>query len=103
VYVCVFISIYIHIYIYICIYICVCVCDAASGRHGLTHDRHEFQADEYAVTLGHGAQLSCALVKLEKDNLGFPVSDWLFSALHRSHPTLLERTRFIARLKAKTK
>ena len=53
--------------------------------------RFEFQADAFAASLGHAAQLRTALVKLHNDNLGFPVYDWLFSAWHHSHPPLLER------------
>ena len=49
------------------------------------------QADAFAVSLGRAAQLRTALVKLNNDNLGFPVYDWLFSAWHHSHPPLLER------------
>ena len=43
------------------------------------------------MSLGRAAQLRTALVKLNNDNLGFPVYDWLFSAWHHSHPPLLER------------
>jgi len=53
--------------------------------------RFEFQADAFAVSLGRAAQLRTALVKLNNDNLGFPIYDWLFSAWHHSHPPLLER------------
>ncbi|XP_076059851.1 CAAX prenyl protease 1 homolog [Oratosquilla oratoria] len=53
----------------------------------------EFQADEFARKLGYSEQLQSALVKLNNDNLGFPVYDWLFSAWHHSHPPILERIR----------
>jgi len=53
--------------------------------------RFEFQADEFAVGLGKGKLLEAALLKLNNDNLGFPVADRLFSAWHYSHPPLLER------------
>ncbi len=53
--------------------------------------RFEFQADAFTVAMGKAAQLRTALVKLNNDNLGFPVYDWLFSAWHHSHPPLLER------------
>jgi STE24 endopeptidase len=53
--------------------------------------RFEFQADQFAKMLGRAGPLSSALVKLNKDNLGFPVNDWLFSAWHHSHPPLIER------------
>jgi len=54
--------------------------------------RHfEFQADRFAKSLGFAVKLRSALVKLNKDNLGFPLSDWLYSTWHYSHPPLLER------------
>ena len=53
--------------------------------------RYEFQADQFAVQLGYGDFLKSALIKLNKDNLGFPVCDPLYSAWHHSHPTLLQR------------
>lgn len=59
--------------------------------------RFEFQADEFGVGLGKGKLLVSALLKLNNDNLGFPVADRLFSAWHFSHPPLLER---LAALKA---
>ena len=49
------------------------------------------QADAFAVSLGKAAQLKTSLVKLNNDNLGFPIYDWLFSAWHPSPPPLLER------------
>uniref|UniRef100_A0A6I8RJD0 CAAX prenyl protease n=1 Tax=Xenopus tropicalis TaxID=8364 RepID=A0A6I8RJD0_XENTR len=53
--------------------------------------RFEFQADAFARNLGKAKDLYSALIKLNKDNLGFPVSDWVFSMWHYSHPPLLER------------
>eukprot|EP00092_Neocalanus_flemingeri_P003352 GFUD01003590.1.p1 GENE.GFUD01003590.1~~GFUD01003590.1.p1 ORF type:complete len:455 (-),score=130.16 GFUD01003590.1:153-1517(-) len=54
--------------------------------------RHfEFQADEFAANMGKAKDLKTALVKLNNDNLGFPIYDWLFSAWNHSHPPLLER------------
>jgi len=61
--------------------------------------RFEYQADNFAIGLGHSGPLSSALVTLHQDNLGFPVADPLYSAFHHSHPTLLER---LAALKPKT-
>merc|ERR1739844_83087 len=61
----------------------------------------EFQADDFAATvLGRSEKLQSALIKLNNDNLGFPVYDWLYSAWHHSHPPILER---LAVLKTKTK
>lgn len=53
--------------------------------------RFEFQADAFARGMGKASELHSALIKLNKDNLGFPVADWLFSMWHYSHPPLLER------------
>ncbi|XP_051502708.1 CAAX prenyl protease 1 homolog [Myxocyprinus asiaticus] len=55
--------------------------------------RFEFQADAFARAMGRSSELYSALIKLNKDNLGFPVADWLFSMWHYSHPPLLERLR----------
>ncbi|RXM96947.1 CAAX prenyl protease 1-like [Acipenser ruthenus] len=55
--------------------------------------RFEFQADAFARNMGKATELYSALIKLNKDNLGFPVADWLFSMWHYSHPPLLERLR----------
>ena len=37
--------------------------------------RFEFQADEFGKNLGYGVKLQSALIKLHKENLGFPVAD----------------------------
>ncbi|XP_062378681.1 CAAX prenyl protease 1 homolog [Sardina pilchardus] len=55
--------------------------------------RFEFQADAFAKGMNRATELYSALIKLNKDNLGFPVADWLFSMWHYSHPPLLERLR----------
>lgn len=60
--------------------------------------RFEYQADEFAQKLGYSKQLSQALIKLNLDNLGFPVHDWLYSAWNHSHPTLLQRMHRIKEL-----
>ena len=41
--------------------------------------------------MGKAKDLQSALVKLNNDNLIFPIYDWLFSAWHHSHPPVLER------------
>lgn len=61
--------------------------------------RFEFQADAFACGMGKASQLYSALIKLNKDNLGFPVADWLFSMWHYSHPPLLERLRALGNVK----
>ena len=53
--------------------------------------RYEYQADSYATTLAHPADLRSALIKLHRDNLAFPMSDWLYSRWYHSHPPLLDR------------
>ncbi|XP_011299959.1 CAAX prenyl protease 1 homolog [Fopius arisanus] len=53
--------------------------------------RFEFQADEFGKKLGHAAALKRALVKLQKDNLAYPLFDKLYSGWYHSHPPLLER------------
>lgn len=52
---------------------------------------NEFQADAFAKKLGHSVNLKSALIKLNEDNLGFPVYDPIYSAWHHSHPPILER------------
>uniref|UniRef100_A0A672ZV31 CAAX prenyl protease n=1 Tax=Sphaeramia orbicularis TaxID=375764 RepID=A0A672ZV31_9TELE len=61
--------------------------------------RFEFQADAFARGMGKASELYSALIKLNKDNLGFPVADWLFSMWHYSHPPLLERLRALGNIK----
>lgn len=48
--------------------------------------RFEFQADAFAKSLGKSKFLRSSLIKLQKDNLSFPLDDWLYSAFHHSHP-----------------
>lgn len=61
--------------------------------------RFEFQADEFATTLGHGEALKAALLKLQKDNLGYPLFDKLYSSWHHSHPPIIERLEAIDKKK----
>jgi STE24 endopeptidase len=58
-----------------------------------TTRKYEYQADEFAVQLGHKSELGSALIKLHIDNLSSPHADWLYSMYHHSHPTLPERLR----------
>jgi len=55
--------------------------------------KFEFEADAFGKGLGYSRDLQSALMKLHKENLGFPVADKLYSAYHYSHPPLLERLR----------
>ena len=56
---------------------------------------YEFQADEFAVSLGLGKDLSSGLIKLQRENKSAFCPDWLYSQLYYSHPPLLERLRAI--------
>ncbi|CAK4616590.1 hypothetical protein LEN26_015388 [Aphanomyces euteiches] len=51
----------------------------------------EFQADAFAVDLGHGEPLQSGLTKISLENLSNMNPDKLYSAYHYSHPPLLER------------
>ncbi|KAH9528092.1 CAAX prenyl protease 1 [Dermatophagoides farinae] len=53
--------------------------------------KFEFQADNFAKNLNFRTELINALIKLNKDNLSFPVYDWLYSLLLHSHPPILDR------------
>jgi len=61
----------------------------------------EFEADEFAVNLGYGASLRSGLIKLQEENLGTMVPDWLYSAYHHSHPPLVQRLAAIDSVKKK--
>lgn len=65
--------------------------------------RNEFAADAYAVSLGHGADLTSGLLKISIENLDNFVPDAWYSAYHYSHPPLLERMRAIEALLRKEK
>lgn len=65
--------------------------------------RFEFQADEFAKNLNKAKYLKSSLIKLHKDNLSFPMSDWLYSACHYSHPPLLERLKALEENDSKNK
>jgi STE24 endopeptidase len=52
---------------------------------------HEFQADAFAVALGHGDNLGKGLIKLQLENLGNMNPDKWYSTYHYSHPPLVER------------
>jgi len=57
--------------------------------------KHEFEADQYAVSKASASDLIAALVKLYKDNASTLTPDPLHSAFYDSHPPALAR---IARL-----
>ncbi|KAB7497889.1 CAAX prenyl protease 1-like protein [Armadillidium nasatum] len=64
---------------------------------------NEFQADKFACELKRGEKLKSALIKLNNDNLSFPVFDYLYSTWHHSHPPILERIYAINNYKKKEK
>ncbi|OWZ07725.1 CAAX prenyl protease 1 [Phytophthora megakarya] len=53
--------------------------------------KNEFQADAFAVGLGHDVALKSGLTKLAIENLSNMNPDVLYSAYHYSHPPLVER------------
>lgn len=55
----------------------------------------EYQADNFAVSHGHGENLKAALVKLFLKSKGPLTADPLYSAYNHSHPTLVERLKNI--------
>ncbi|VDD82460.1 unnamed protein product [Mesocestoides corti] len=57
--------------------------------------KFEFQADAFAVSIKPGEKLKNALLVLTKDNLSFPVYDWLYSLCNLSHPSIIERIKAI--------
>ncbi|KAF0705819.1 hypothetical protein AaE_014367 [Aphanomyces astaci] len=58
---------------------------------------NEFQADAFAVDLGHGEPLQSALTKISLENLANMNPDTLYSAYHYSHPPLVERLAAISK------
>ncbi|CAN7989280.1 unnamed protein product [Ixodes hexagonus] len=61
--------------------------------------RHfEFEADAFARKMHRASYLRSALIKLNRDNLSFPVHDWLYSAWHHSHPPVLERVKALGKV-----
>ncbi|XP_014486841.1 PREDICTED: CAAX prenyl protease 1 homolog [Dinoponera quadriceps] len=60
--------------------------------------KFEFQADKFAATLGHGQYLKTSLLKLQEDNLEFPLYDKLYSTWHHSHPPVIERIEAISEI-----
>lgn len=61
----------------------------------------EFQADEFAHSLGLSNDLKTGLMKLFEENLGDMDPDPLYSQFNHSHPTLLERLRAMDALDSK--
>lgn len=53
--------------------------------------KFEREADRFAVKYGFGEKLKDALIKLQKENLGAPIVDFLYSAISYQHPHIYER------------
>ena len=53
--------------------------------------KYEFQADSFAVGLGHARPLAAALKVLDKKNRSATNVDGWYSAFHHSHPPLVQR------------
>ena len=52
---------------------------------------HEFGADEFGADIKNATQMISALKKLGTQNLAFPITHPIYSAVYHSHPTLFER------------
>ncbi|SPN98980.1 probable zinc metallo-protease [Cephalotrichum gorgonifer] len=53
--------------------------------------RYEFQADAFALSLGHRENLARSLIKLQIQNLSTMEADPVYATYHYSHPILSER------------
>jgi STE24 endopeptidase len=53
--------------------------------------KYEFQADEFAQSLGYSTELARSLIKLQIQNLSTMDADWMYASYHFSHPILSER------------
>lgn len=63
--------------------------------------KFEFEADAFAVSLGHAAQLKEGLIVLQQENKSALRVDPWYSAYHNSHPHLIERLEAIDRASKK--
>jgi len=63
--------------------------------------RFEFQADEFAHSLNFGQLLHQGLIKIHKENLSNLDPDPIYASYHYTHPTLIERIRYLNKLSRK--
>eukprot|EP00271_Cylindrocystis_brebissonii_P008098 TRINITY_DN22126_c0_g1_i1.p1 TRINITY_DN22126_c0_g1~~TRINITY_DN22126_c0_g1_i1.p1 ORF type:complete len:477 (+),score=81.72 TRINITY_DN22126_c0_g1_i1:124-1431(+) len=63
--------------------------------------RFEFQADEFASSLGFAPSLRSGLIRMQEENKGTMAVDPLYSAYHYSHPPLVERLTAIQKQQSK--
>ena len=57
----------------------------------LVSRKHEYQADNFAVSYGYGQFLISGLIKLSVANLSNLTPHWLYVFFNYSHPTILQR------------
>lgn len=55
----------------------------------------ELQADSFAIDMNYGQALRSGLLKFMKNHFTFPLDDPLYSMWNFTHPSLLERIRYI--------
>ncbi|PNY28789.1 CAAX prenyl protease 1, partial [Tolypocladium capitatum] len=53
--------------------------------------KFEFEADDFANSLGYRAELAASLIKLHAQNLSTMDADWMYASYYYSHPHLSER------------
>lgn len=53
--------------------------------------KYEFQADAFALSLGHREALARSLIRLQTQNLSTMEADPIYASYHYSHPILSER------------
>lgn len=53
--------------------------------------KFEFEADDFAKSLGFRSELASSLIKLHAQNLSTMDADWMYASYHFSHPHLSER------------
>eukprot|EP00834_Sanchytrium_tribonematis_P002004 NODE_55_length_29507_cov_0.809712.p7 type:complete len:414 gc:universal NODE_55_length_29507_cov_0.809712:17886-19127(+) len=71
------------------------------SQHAITRV-FEYQADKFAFEHGYGLELSSALDKLMRKNLGV-YSEWLYALTKESHPRVLERLFVLKALMSESK
>jgi STE24 endopeptidase len=64
--------------------------------------KFEYEADAFGAHLGYAKELRQGLITLCKENKSSFCHDWLYSTLHHSHPTLIERLRVLKAISSKS-
>ncbi|KAF8819149.1 CAAX metallo endopeptidase [Cardiosporidium cionae] len=65
--------------------------------------KFEYEADHFAHSCGRGKDLAAALANLQLDNKSHYDPDWMYSWFNYTHPTFLERLRYIEFLSTEKK